>query len=64
MNRISCASRFSETVANVQDVRHFAPERESFPRGRLVVVNQVRFETERIRGVTLEDFLRSEWTSS
>ncbi|MFO8070443.1 MAG: AAA family ATPase [Polyangia bacterium] len=34
---------------------------ESFPRGRLTVVGRDRFETERIRGVTMEDFLLEEW---
>jgi predicted AAA+ superfamily ATPase len=30
---------------------------QTFPRGQLTVINRERFETERFRGVTLEDFL-------
>ena len=32
----------------------------SFPEGHLTVINDERFETERIRGITLADFLLEE----
>jgi hypothetical protein len=48
---------FVEAKRGAASPVEFAWFPRAFPRGHLTVVNAARFETDRIRGVTLEDWL-------
>lgn len=49
-----------EVKAGASSALEFAWFRKSFPRERLLVINPERFESESVRGISLEDFLLDE----
>ena len=51
---------FVEVKRGAASPLEFAWFARTFPRARLTVVNAARFETDRVRAITLEDFLSTD----